>query len=949
MVRSVLALMLIYVAIAIAGAAPAGAITFASSGYESVTLAGGLTQPTAVTYAPDGTMFIAEKQGYVREVTRSGRLLGAPIFDISRHVTTSGDRGLLGIAADKDFATNHYLYLLYTYGNPTVPREATAVSRLTRITVGGPPSETVVAGSVTTSPCTRPPSNTQDCIPSDGYTHSIGTVRVDPVDGSLWFGVGDAQADDKAYADAVDALNPSSLAGKILHVDQHPAHLGQGLAGHPFCAGDGDLTHTCTKVYAEGFRNPFRFTLRQVGGVSRPIVSDVGWGHWEEINDVSPGYSGGWPCFEAGNPPDDYQVYSPCTGALSPPNSLPLYQYSHFTDDCSYPATPPPNCNRDSIGGAAVAGPLTSWPSGSGAQRVYFTDYVHGFLKTLDPTAPPPRGKAPDFATGLGHAVFLDQIPRGAPGAGNLVYVVIGDDTFSDGSGSVHEIRRTAGNVAPVPSATASASCGAPGLTVRFGGDGSTDPDGNTPLTYRWDFGDGSSAKVANPSHRYARAGDYIARLTVTDRRRASQSAFLPIAVHVGAQVPTATVAAPQPGDQYLAGAATHISGNSPTPGSTWTWEVLLNHAGSHVHVAGAFDVTEARANPMANGGTDFAGDLSFLADRGHGVGSFYVLRFTVSKGGCTKTITRTMAPQRGGYDLSALDDQTPANALHVPLTFAKSGDEQINAAPARLLVAKRALASVSAPATFRGCGTRYTFAGWSDGGARVHGVTPYQATLTDDPESLTARYKRTASPPAGRLLRLTSVPRGAALSFNGAVARKPSVHTLAPRRRARIGAPATRILARHVYLFSRWCDGGARNHVLIGDGTSTTLTATYARDRAKPQLTVKPAAGRPSSLAGSAKDPGGVASVRVALRPAQPPHRGCPGWSPGRRRLVATRRSCKKPVFYGARLSGRSEARSWRLKLGRALPRGDYLLVVVARDRNRNATTQTVPLSARR
>lgn len=33
---------------------------------------------------------------------------------------------------------------------------------------------------------------TLDCIPSDGASHSIGTIRVDPNDGSLWVGVGDS-------------------------------------------------------------------------------------------------------------------------------------------------------------------------------------------------------------------------------------------------------------------------------------------------------------------------------------------------------------------------------------------------------------------------------------------------------------------------------------------------------------------------------------------------------------------------------------------------------------------------------------------------------------------------------------------------------------------------------------------------------------------------------------
>ena len=85
--------------------------------------------------------------------------------------------------------------------------------------------------------------------------------------------------------------DPTSFAGKIIHVDRQ----GRGLANHPFCPGDADLTHVCTKVYATGFRNPFRFTLRPGRG---PAVGDVGYITYEELNLIQPGANYGWPCYE---------------------------------------------------------------------------------------------------------------------------------------------------------------------------------------------------------------------------------------------------------------------------------------------------------------------------------------------------------------------------------------------------------------------------------------------------------------------------------------------------------------------------------------------------------------------------------------------------------------------------------------------------------------------------
>lgn len=84
------------------------------------------------------------------------------------------------------------------------------------------------------------------------------------------------------------------------------------------------------------------------------------------------------------------------------------------------------------------------------------------------------------------------------------------------------------------------------GMVLTLDGSASSDPDGNLPLTYAWDFGDGASATGVQPTHAYAAAGSYTVTLTVTD------------ATGLVSQPATTTVdvaAGPPPGTVRLIGA----------------------------------------------------------------------------------------------------------------------------------------------------------------------------------------------------------------------------------------------------------------------------------------------------------------------------------------------------------------------------------------------------------
>ncbi|MEU8264702.1 ThuA domain-containing protein [Micromonospora sp. NPDC048999] len=88
-------------------------------------------------------------------------------------------------------------------------------------------------------------------------------------------------------------------------------------------------------------------------------------------------------------------------------------------------------------------------------------------------------------------------------------------------------------NAPPVVTATATPTTGTAPLKVDFTST-ATDPDGDYPLTYAWDFGDGGKATTANASHTYTTPGLFTTTLTVTDARGAKS--FTNVTVKVDAR-----------------------------------------------------------------------------------------------------------------------------------------------------------------------------------------------------------------------------------------------------------------------------------------------------------------------------------------------------------------------------------------------------------------------------
>lgn len=73
-------------------------------------------------------------------------------------------------------------------------------------------------------------------------------------------------------------------------------------------------------------------------------------------------------------------------------------------------------------------------------------------------------------------------------------------------------------NFAPFAAISVASSEGYAGEPFQFSSAGSVDPDGQPqPLSFRWDFGDGSSSFQENPRHAFSRAGAFSVSVEVSD------------------------------------------------------------------------------------------------------------------------------------------------------------------------------------------------------------------------------------------------------------------------------------------------------------------------------------------------------------------------------------------------------------------------------------------------
>src|SRR5688572_24093282 len=211
------------------------------NGFSETRIATGLASPTAMAFAPDGRLFVAQQGGALR-VIQNGTLLTQPFLTVS--VNSSGERGLLGVAFDPNFASNNFVYVYYTTSTSPIH------NRLSRFTASAANPNVVAAGSEVQL------LNLPNL--SSATNHNGGAIHFG-TDGRLYIAVGE-------NANSANSQSLTTTLGKVLRVNAD----GSIPSDNPFLS---QTTGMNQAIWARGLRNPFNFAVDRTNG--RIHVNDV--------------------------------------------------------------------------------------------------------------------------------------------------------------------------------------------------------------------------------------------------------------------------------------------------------------------------------------------------------------------------------------------------------------------------------------------------------------------------------------------------------------------------------------------------------------------------------------------------------------------------------------------------------------------------------------------------
>lgn len=276
--------------------------------YTRVVLDSGLDEPLKLAFSPAGDLYFVQRGGALRRYDAQ-RQTSVTVAQLD--VFTEQEYGLVGLAFDPDFASNHWLYLFRTLPAGDAGRNVLSRFKLVDHALDISSEQELLS------------------IPVDGNSslraaHTGGDMQFDN-QGNLWLSTGDdtnpgdqSLIDDRpgqTYRDAARSSgNTMDLRGKILRIT--PTDKGGYTVpeGNLFAA---DSNAGRPEIYVMGLRNPYTIAYNDrtetvywgdIGPDGKAHVERGSWG-FDEVNRTNKPGNFGWPYAIGDNQPYTYYDY----------------------------------------------------------------------------------------------------------------------------------------------------------------------------------------------------------------------------------------------------------------------------------------------------------------------------------------------------------------------------------------------------------------------------------------------------------------------------------------------------------------------------------------------------------------------------------------------------------------------------------------------------------------
>ncbi|MEL7530260.1 MAG: PQQ-dependent sugar dehydrogenase [Bacteroidota bacterium] len=510
-----------------------------------------VNEPMELTVLPDGRVLFIERRGkmklYLPEEKRTKTIAN---FDVC--LEGNYEDGLLGLAADPDFASNGYIYLYYS------PPCDTLAQYLSQFYLKG---DSLIMASENV--LLRVEVQRQTCC------HSGGSVRFD-AQGNLWLSTGDNTSSKESngytpidtrpgrgpYDAQKSSSNANDLRGKILRIRPNEDGYYDIPDGNLFPK---DGSQGRPEIYIMGARNPFRIAVDDKtgyvywGDVGPDAGQDGRYGsesrdEWNQAR--KPGFYG-WPYFMGDNIAFPFRDFEEDTvGPLFDP-AHPVNYSPNNTGIRDLPAAQPafiwygkntsekfPMLGKGS--NSAMAGPIYYTPTSAAESTVKLPEYYEGkwFIyewarSWIQLVTMNEKGDLIKIEPFLEEEEWVKPIEMEVGPDGALYVLEYGANYFMNNpKARLSRIEYAAGNRLPVPQLHASGTAGAAPYQVDFSANGSMDFD-EEALSYQWFFTDTTQfqAEGENASFIFSEAGVYPVKLRAIDPQGGFADAHINIQV----------------------------------------------------------------------------------------------------------------------------------------------------------------------------------------------------------------------------------------------------------------------------------------------------------------------------------------------------------------------------------------------------------------------------------